>query len=169
MLMDEDGYPTIFGSILKGDGEVEGVHVDSMECDEALPSIQPLNPNVRARKLEVNGVAKAKQDEDVAKGVAPPIKKRLKGLIWPLVFACLAVYFGVHLVRNDHGVLAMQAFDLRIVDAENELAGLTATRVGLERDTALLRPETMHPDSLGEHARRRLNMGAEREVVVFQK
>ena len=76
--VDEDGYPTIFGSILKGDGEVEGVHVDSMECDEALPSIQPTNPNVRARKLEVNGVAKAKQDEDVAKGVAPPIKKRLK-------------------------------------------------------------------------------------------
>jgi len=97
------------------------------------------------------------------------IKKRLKGLIWPLIFACLAVYFGVHLVRNDHGVLAMQAFDLRIADAENELAGLTATRVGLERDTSLLRPETMHPDSLGEHARRRLNMGAEREVVVFQK
>ena len=76
--VDEDGYPTIFGSILKGDGEVEGVHVDSMECDEALPSIQPINPNVRARKLEVNGVAKAKQDEDVAKGVAPPIKKRMK-------------------------------------------------------------------------------------------
>ena len=31
----------------------------------------------RARKLEVNGVAKAKQEEDVANGVAPPIKKRL--------------------------------------------------------------------------------------------
>lgn len=97
------------------------------------------------------------------------IKKRLKGVVWPLVFACLAVYFGVHLVRNDHGVLAMQAFDLRIADAENELAGLTAMRVGLERDTSLLRPENMHPDSLGEHARRRLNMGAEREVVVFTK
>ena len=76
--VDEDGYPTIFGSILKGDGEFEGVNVDSMECDEGLPSIQPINPNVRARKLEVNGVAKAKLEEDVANGVAPPVKKRLK-------------------------------------------------------------------------------------------
>lgn len=97
------------------------------------------------------------------------IKKRLKGLILPLAFACLAVYFGVHLLSNDHGVIAMQAYDLRIEDAENELAGLTSTRVALERETSLLRPEQMHPDSLGEHARRRLNMGAKGEVVIFEK
>ena len=75
--VDEDGYPTIFGSILKGDGEFEDVNVDSMECDEDLLSIQPINPNVRARKLEVNGVPKAKAEEDVANGVAPPIKKNM--------------------------------------------------------------------------------------------
>ena len=74
----EDGYPTIFGSILKGDGEFEGVNVDSMDCDEGLPSIRPINPNVRARKLEVNKVAKAKLEQDVANGVAPSTKKRLK-------------------------------------------------------------------------------------------
>ena len=76
--VDEDGWPTIFGSILNGDGEFEGVNVDSMECDEDLPSIQLINPNVRSRKLEVKRVAKAKLAEDVANGVAPPIKKRLK-------------------------------------------------------------------------------------------
>ena len=75
--VDEDGYPTIFVSILSG--EVEGVDVDSMECDEGLPNIQPINPNVRARKLEVNDVAKAKKREDLANGVAPPNKKRSKG------------------------------------------------------------------------------------------
>ena len=74
----EDGYPTIFGSILRGDGEFEDVNVDSMECDEGLPRIQPINPNVRARKLEVNGGAKTKLEEDVANGVTPPIKKRMK-------------------------------------------------------------------------------------------
>ena len=80
--LDKDGFPTIFGSILKGGDESGGVVVEmedaAMECDEDLPGIKPINPNVRARKLEVKGVAKAKQDEDVAKGVAPPIKKRLK-------------------------------------------------------------------------------------------
>ena len=75
--VDEDGWPTIFGSILNGDGEFEGVNVDSMECDQGLPSIQPINPNVRARKLEVHAAAKAKLEKDVANGVAPPIKKRL--------------------------------------------------------------------------------------------
>ena len=76
--VDEDGWPTIFGSILNGDGEFEGMNVDSMENDEEWPSIQPINPNVRARKLEVNAAAKAKLEKDVANGVAPPIKKRLK-------------------------------------------------------------------------------------------
>ena len=76
--VDEDGWPTIFGSILNGDGEFEGVNVDSMECDQGLPSIQRINPNVRSRKLEVIAAAKAKLEKDVANGVAPPIKKRLK-------------------------------------------------------------------------------------------
>jgi hypothetical protein len=53
--VDEDGYPTIFGSVLKGDGDFE-ISTHSMECDDSM-------------KLE----------EDVANGVAPPIKQRLKG------------------------------------------------------------------------------------------
>ena len=76
--MDENGWPTIFGSIINGDGEFDGVNVDSMECDQGLPSLQPINPNVRARKLEVIAAAKAKLEQDVANGVAPPIKKSLK-------------------------------------------------------------------------------------------
>ena len=49
----------------------------AMECDEELRGIKAINPNVRSRKLEVNEVAKAKQEEAKANGVAPPIKKRL--------------------------------------------------------------------------------------------
>ena len=43
-----------------------------------MPDIQAINPNVRARKVEVNGIAKAKQEEDAANGAASPIRKRMK-------------------------------------------------------------------------------------------
>ena len=95
------------------------------------------------------------------------IRKRLKAVVWPLAFACIAVYFGVHLVRNDHGLLALQAYDQRLADAETELKQLTEKRMALERETAWLRPGRTHPDALGEHARRRLGMGEADEVVIF--
>ena len=52
--------------------------MDSMDCDEGLPSIQPINPNVRSRKLANIGVAKAKAEQDVANGLSPPLKKAVK-------------------------------------------------------------------------------------------
>ncbi len=99
--------------------------------------------------------------------VALEIRKRLRAVVWPLTFACLAVYFGVHLVRNDHGLLALQAFDQRLKEAEATLGALTAERVVLERETQWLRPSYTHPDSLGEHARVDLGMGAPDEVAIL--
>lgn len=99
--------------------------------------------------------------------VAIEIRKRLRAVIWPLAFACIAIYFGVHLVRNDHGLLALQVYDKRLQTAEIELGRLTAERVALERETAMLRPGQTHPDSLAEHARKRLGMGGPDEVVIL--
>ena len=86
--VDEDGYPTIFGSILNGDDEfalpdIQAINEDepdiqAVECDHDLPEIQAINPNVRARKVAVKGVAKLLQEQDAANGVSPPLKKRLK-------------------------------------------------------------------------------------------
>jgi hypothetical protein len=84
--VDEYGYPTIFGDIIEG---MEAMQDDdslpsmaegkeAMQDDDSLPSIKPINPNVRARKLEVNAAAKALLEDDLAKGVAPTVKKRLK-------------------------------------------------------------------------------------------
>ena len=95
------------------------------------------------------------------------IRKRLRAIVWPLMFACLAVYFGVHLVRNDHGLLALQAYDMRLAEAESRLQALTAERVALERETKWLRPEFTHPDSLVEQARVELGMGLPDEVVIL--
>ena len=95
------------------------------------------------------------------------IRKRLKAMLWPFAFACIAAYFGVHLVRNDHGLLALQAYDAKLLRAERELSRLTRDRVALERETRWLRPELTHPDSLGEQARRRVGMIASDEYVLL--
>ena len=70
--VDEDGYPTIFVDIIMAEGK------EAMQDDDRFPSIKPINPNVRARKLEVNAAAQALLEEGLANGVAPPVKKRLK-------------------------------------------------------------------------------------------
>ena len=67
--VDEDGYPTIFVDIIKAEGK------ESMQDDDSFPSIKPINPNGRARKLEVNAAAQALLEEGLANGVAPPVKK----------------------------------------------------------------------------------------------
>jgi hypothetical protein len=98
--VDEYGYPTIFGDIIEGlesmqdddslasmtEGKAamqdddslpsmaEGK--DAMQDDDSLPSIKPINPNVRARKLEVNAAAKTLLEDDLAKGIAPTVKKK---------------------------------------------------------------------------------------------
>ena len=86
VFVDEYGYPTIFGDIIEGmeamqdddslPSMVEGK--EAMQDDDSLPSIKPIDPNVRARKLAVNAAAKALQEDDLANGVAPTVKKGLK-------------------------------------------------------------------------------------------
>ena len=100
--VDEYGYPTIFGDIIEGmesmqdddslasmaEGKAAMQDDDSlpsmaegkeaMQDDDSLPSIKPIKPNVRARKIEVNAAAKALLEDDLAKGVAPTVKKQLK-------------------------------------------------------------------------------------------
>ena len=47
------------------------------DVDADLPPIQPINPNVRSRKLEVQGVAQAIIEEELENGLTPAPKKRL--------------------------------------------------------------------------------------------
>jgi hypothetical protein len=79
--VDDDGYPTIFGDLIEGmqalqedevaSGSAAGaaaaaaagavaaaVVAAAGAAEDNLPSIRPINPNVRARKLQVNAVAK---------------------------------------------------------------------------------------------------------------
>jgi cell division protein FtsB len=99
--------------------------------------------------------------------VAQDLKKRLRAVVWPLLFACIAIYFGFHLVRNDNGLLALRAYDQRLDEAKIVLAQLTAERASLEKETQALRPSNIQLDALAEQARVRLNMGWPSEVLIL--
>jgi cell division protein FtsB len=99
--------------------------------------------------------------------VAQDLKKRLRAVVWPLLFACIAIYFGFHLVRNDNGLLALRAYDQRLDEAKTVLAQLTAERASLEKETQALRPSNIQLDALAEQARVRLNMGWPSEVLIL--
>ena len=97
--VDENGYPTIVGDIIKGKGAMQDDDnlpsmAEAMQDDDSLPSmaegneamhdddsvlsIKPINPNVRSRKLEVNAAAKALLEDELANGVARTVRKRLR-------------------------------------------------------------------------------------------
>ena len=99
--------------------------------------------------------------------VAQDLKKRLKAVVWPLLFACIAIYFGFHLFRNDNGLLALRAYDQRLDQAKLVLSELASERLALEKETNALRPSNIHPDALAEQARIRLNMGWPSEVLIL--
>lgn len=99
--------------------------------------------------------------------LAQDLKKRLRAVVWPLLFACIAIYFGFHLVRNDNGLLALRAYDQRLDEAKIVLAQLTAERASLEKETQALRPSNIQLDALAEQARVRLNMGWPSEVLIL--
>ena len=103
--VDDDGYPTIFGDLIEGMQAIQEDEVATAgataagsaagaaaaaaagavaaavvaaagAAEDNLPSIRPINPNVRARKLQVNAVAKNLVEENAAKGIAPTKHKK---------------------------------------------------------------------------------------------
>ncbi|MEK9903859.1 MAG: septum formation initiator family protein [Rhodospirillales bacterium] len=99
--------------------------------------------------------------------LAQDLKKRLRAVVLPFLFACIAIYFGFHFVRNDNGLLALRAYDQRLDEAKIVLAQLTAERASLEKETQALRPSNIQLDALAEQARVRLNMGWPSEVLIL--
>jgi cell division protein FtsB len=76
-------------------------------------------------------------------------------------------YFAWHAVHGDNGLL-------RLVELREERAAMAAKvqsakeiRARLERDVALLRPESLDPDLLDERARAALGFAHPDELTIF--
>ena len=83
--------------------------------------------------------------------------------------AASAGYFGYHLQIGDHGLKARAELERRKAVLEGELAGLQEVKDRLERDVALLRPESLDPDMLDERARAILNLAHPDDLIMLKR
>lgn len=89
-----------------------------------------------------------------------------QGLALYAVAALLVGYFAFHAYHGNHGIVAKRAFEQEAVALERERDGLRQEREGWERRIALLKPESLDPDTVDELARRDLFFAQPHDLVV---
>jgi cell division protein FtsB len=94
---------------------------------------------------------------------------RLVSLIFPLLACAIGGYFAYNLQIGDHGLEARAALEKRKAVLAGELAGLQEVKTRLERDVALLRPESLDPDMLDERARAILNLAYPDDLIILKR
>jgi cell division protein FtsB len=94
---------------------------------------------------------------------------RLRSLIFPLLACGAGGYLAYNLEIGDHGLEARTNLERRKHVLEGELAGLKEVRQRLERDVALLRPESLDPDMLDERARAILNLAGPDDLIMLKR
>ena len=98
-----------------------------------------------------------------------PRDMRLRSILFPLLACGVGGYFVYHLQTGDHGLQARADLEKRKSVLAGELAGLKEVRKRLERDVALLRPESLDPDMLDERARFQLDYANPRDLVRISR
>jgi cell division protein FtsB len=95
------------------------------------------------------------------------LRRRGRGLVFPLIVAGVFAYTLFHLVHGDRGLIAGRALQDEIDALQSELEPLREEREVLDRRVRLLNPDSLDPDMLDEWARRLLNYGRPDEIVIF--
>ena len=83
--------------------------------------------------------------------------------------ALLIGYFGVNAFTGNHGLKAQQDLDQQFAELSSELNRLKRERAEWQRRVALLKPESIDPDTLDERARAVLNYLGPRELTLILK
>lgn len=78
----------------------------------------------------------------------------------------LILYFGVHALTGDRGILSTGERDQALIDRQAELAALTQRRTELETRARLLRDKSVSADLLDERARALLGFADPRDYVI---
>ena len=101
------------------------------------------------------------------------IRRRLRAFLTALclyVGAALFIgYFGVNAYTGNHGLRAKQELDLQFAKLSEELDRLRLERAEWQRRVALLRSESIDPDTLDERARAVLGYLERRDVTLILK
>jgi cell division protein FtsB len=100
-------------------------------------------------------------------------RRRLRSFLTALglyVAAALLIgYFGVNAFTGNHGLKAKQALDQHYAELADELAQLKRERAQWQRHVALLKSESIDPDTLDESARAVLGYLNARDLTLILK
>ncbi len=94
------------------------------------------------------------------------IKRHLRNAIGPLLGAGAVVYFGVHAVQGDRGLMAWVQVRQEIAKAEIAAQEIAAERADLEHRVSLLKSESLDLDMLEERARMMLGVVRNDDVII---
>lgn len=100
-------------------------------------------------------------------GLLNEVRLRARHIVGPVLCLVLVGYFAYHLVNGERGGIALLQLNQQIQEAKANAAFLAKERAQLESRVALMRPDQLDPDMLGERARVMLGMGHPDEVVIF--
>ena len=90
-----------------------------------------------------------------------------KAAVLPLLALAGTVYFAGHAVYGDYGLDAKMRLERETETARRELLLVREERQRLERNVALMRPESLDPDLLEERVRATLQLVNPGDIVVL--
>lgn len=93
---------------------------------------------------------------------------RLRHALIPVVCLIVISYFAYHAVYGRHGFIAWLSLQNRVDTLSQQLEDVRKERAQLDRQVALLRPESLDPDLLEERARAGLGFSHPDDIVIFR-
>lgn len=95
------------------------------------------------------------------------LKRRSKKFVGLSLSLCLFLYFGLHLIFGNHGLLAWHTLDQKLRHVQMEHRNLASSENSLENKVKQLRPESISADLLAERAKDVLGYCDPDEIVVL--
>lgn len=95
-----------------------------------------------------------------------PIRRHARNALGPLLGVAGVVYFGVHAMQGDRGLMAWAQVRQEIAKAEIAAQEISAEKADLEHRVALLRNDSLDLDMLEERVRLMLNLTRQDEKLI---
>jgi cell division protein FtsB len=97
------------------------------------------------------------------------IKYRVSQALWPAIFVSALLYFAIHAMQGNYGLLALRDLDRSLVEIQKIADDTTTERKILEAKTNKLTPGSIDPEFLGERAREVLGFVSPNQRVILIK
>ena len=94
------------------------------------------------------------------------VKRRVRGIILPVFFSAIAIYFGFSAAQGNHGLVVSAQLQEQLTQAQKDNAQARQDLAALEHRVGGLRNRHIDPDTLDERAREKLGRAEPNEVVV---